>query len=721
MSDQKEVSKPKLSHKKKSFKPFKPVEKKQAPIDIPSTKSAYFKIINKKVLEEEWYNNPNIAEEIKIEELEKTFPYLVEEFEKKYNKYVESSQEFYKENNEIIEKVDDLNDEYPEEIENKLALVYYMRLLYEDVQLTCDTIIEARDNLHGFEFYDFLEIYKMRLMLNTYTSSLIRPSVRIQHVHNLFIDCDSKYGTKASFLEEVEKKKRLREEIGELGILSKNQKKKKTKKPQIVPIVDSPVFYKKLIFKQEERANIDQLKEEAKKAELAIFDEDKEPLVAMFIGHVDCGKSTICGNIMLLSGMVNELEMEKLKIEAKEKDRESWYLAYMMDINEEEKERGKTVEMGRTSFSTKRKRFTLLDCPGHRNYVQNMISGAAQADLANLVISAKPGEFESGFEKDGQTREHAMLAKSLGAQFIIVVVNKMDTCNWSEERYNYIKNSLEPFLITNCGFQADKIYWTCISGLTNSNMKEPVAPETMPWYKGKTLWETFDDLPSISHPKSQILRIPLLDKFKERGIINTCSKIISGVVWPEMKAMVMPIQKEVVISKILDIDEKEMAYAKAGESVNLIVKGIEEDDLRRGFVICGQQYWIHVCSEFEAEVDIYQLEANVFFGKGFKSIIHLHTILEEIEVISVWKMVENEKNEMVKTKVYGLKSGEKGIARFSISKPICVEKYNEFPDLGRFALRKGTDTIASGRVSRVKPVNKETLKNNAYFLQTENQ
>lgn len=132
-------------------------------------------------------------------------------------------------------------------------------------------------------------------------------------------------------------------------------------------------------------------------------------------------------------------------------------VAYLMDINEEEREKGKTVEVGRATFETLHKRFTILDCPGHRNYVQNMISGAAQADVACLIISAKPGEFEAGFEKDGQTREHAMLAKFLGARYLIVAINKMDTVNWDEERFDYIKKNITPFLISSCDYQENQI------------------------------------------------------------------------------------------------------------------------------------------------------------------------------------------------------------------------------------------------------------------------
>ena len=135
----------------------------------------------------------------------------------------------------------------------------------------------------------------------------------------------------------------------------------------------------------------------------------------------------------------------------------SWWLAYLMDLNNEEREKGVTVEMGRATFETEKKRFTVLDCPGHKNYVQNMIEGAAQADVACLVVSARQGEFEAGFEKSGQTREHAMLARSLGAKNLIVCVNKMDTCGWSEERYNYIKENLQNFLSRSCGFEHHRI------------------------------------------------------------------------------------------------------------------------------------------------------------------------------------------------------------------------------------------------------------------------
>lgn len=164
-------------------------------------------------------------------------------------------------------------------------------------------------------------------------------------------------------------------------------------------------------------------------------DETRAPVNIVFIGHVDAGKSTICGQVLLLSGLVDLNELKKYEIEAKENNRESWYLAYIMDQGAEERAKGKTVEVGKAFFQTKNKRFTIIDAPGHKNYVPNMIQGTSQADFGALVISAKEGEFESGFEKGGQTREHALLAKSIGIRHLVVLVNKMDEVNWSRERY----------------------------------------------------------------------------------------------------------------------------------------------------------------------------------------------------------------------------------------------------------------------------------------------
>jgi peptide chain release factor subunit 3 len=593
-----------------------------------------------------------------------------------------------------------------------LLTLQYKYMAYTNSAFDFKTLRDMEKKFDAKEFFEIIECHKNALK---YTLMQTVPDWEksFKEYERLITNA---YGTEASWYEQDD----YETEISDNKNVPKKKKKTKAKAQPLLELNTQPkMISKPLIFKPEEVIDIESLRIEGQTKELNIFDESKEPLVSIFIGHVDSGKSTICGSILYHSGKINELEISKYKEEAKANDRESWYVAYVMDINEEEKERGKTVEMGRASFETTHKRFTLLDCPGHRNYVQNMISGAAQADVANLVISAKPGEFESGFEKDGQTREHAMLAKSLGAEYLVIIINKMDTVNWSQDRFDYIKDNLFPFLTKSCGYDPKNIFLVAIAGLQAINLKDKLDPSIAPWYTGMSLFETFDSLPKIKRSENKILRIPILDKFKDKGIINTYTKIASGVVKPNMQCMLLPMQKPITISKVLDIEDREMAFAGVGESVNIQIKGIDEEEIKRGFVICGQQYWIHVCEEFEADVTLFELQANQFFGSGFTSMIHLHTILEEIEVTAVWKYDPEDTAQTKKIGVPGLKSGERGGARFRCKKPICLEKYTEFRELGRFALRKETITLASGVVIRIKPLNPELLKKNAYFLQHE--
>lgn len=208
-----------------------------------------------------------------------------------------------------------------------------------------------------------------------------------------------------------------------------------------------------------------------------------EHLNVVFIGHVDAGKSTICGQILYSTGQVDDRTIEKYEREAKEKNRQSWFLAYIMDTNEEERAKGKTVECGRAVFATQKKRYTILDAPGHKNYVPNMIMGAAQADVGILVISARKGEFETGFEKGGQTREHAMLAKTLGVRQLVILVNKMDDSNWSEERFNEIQKKIEPFL-KSLGFNIkNHVNFLPGSGISGEGITKPIPDGVATWNK----------------------------------------------------------------------------------------------------------------------------------------------------------------------------------------------------------------------------------------------
>lgn len=211
----------------------------------------------------------------------------------------------------------------------------------------------------------------------------------------------------------------------------------------------------------------------------------KEHLNIVFIGHVDAGKSTMGGNLLFLTGMVDKRTMEKYEREAKEAGRDSWYLSWALDSTPQERAKGKTVEVGRAYFETSSRRYTILDAPGHKTYVPSMISGAAQADVAILVISARKGEFETGFEKGGQTREHIMLVKTAGVSKVIVVINKMDesTVEWSKERYEEIKDKLTPF-IKAAGFNVKTdVSFIPVSAYTGLNLKDRIPKGVAPWWK----------------------------------------------------------------------------------------------------------------------------------------------------------------------------------------------------------------------------------------------
>lgn len=210
----------------------------------------------------------------------------------------------------------------------------------------------------------------------------------------------------------------------------------------------------------------------------------KEHLNIVFIGHVDAGKSTLGGNLLYLTGVVDKRTMEKYEHEAKEAGRETWYLSWVLDATPQERSKGKTVEVGRAYFETLNRRYTILDAPGHKTYVPSMISGAAQADVAILVISARKGEFETGFERGGQTREHVMLVKTVGVSKVVVVINKMDdsTVNWEEARFNEIKDKLVPFIKAS-GFNPKDVTFIPISAYTGLNLKDPIPASTSSWWK----------------------------------------------------------------------------------------------------------------------------------------------------------------------------------------------------------------------------------------------
>ncbi|KAK4280727.1 hypothetical protein QN277_012309 [Acacia crassicarpa] len=422
-------------------------------------------------------------------------------------------------------------------------------------------------------------------------------------------------------------------------------------------------------------------------------------LNVVFIGHVDAGKSTTGGQILFLSGQVDERTIQKYEKEAKDKSRESWYMAYIMDTNEEERVKGKTVEVGRAHFETEKSRFTILDAPGHKSYVPNMISGAAQADIGVLVISARKGEFETGYERGGQTREHVQLAKTLGVSKLIVVVNKMDdpTVKWSKQRYDEIESKMIPFLKSS-GYNVKKdVLFLPLSGLTGANMKTRVDKSICPWWDGPCLFEALDGVEIPPRDPNAPFRMPILDKFKDMGTV-VMGKVESGTIREGDSLLVMPNKDQVKVVAVF-IDENRVKRAGPGENLRVRISGVEEEDILGGFMLSSVENPIPAVTEFVAQLQILELLDNAIFTAGYKAVLHIHCVVEECEIVDLLQQIDPKAKKPMKKKPLFVKNGAVVVCRVQVNNTICVEKFAHFPQLGRFTLRTEGKTVAVGKVT----------------------
>ncbi|KAJ1615266.1 putative transcription factor TFIIH [Cryptosporidium canis] len=438
----------------------------------------------------------------------------------------------------------------------------------------------------------------------------------------------------------------------------------------------------------------------------------------VFIGHVDAGKSTTCGNILYTCGLVDQRTMEKYEREAKEKNRESWFLAFIMDTNEEERSKGKTVEVGRASFNLSNRRFTILDAPGHKSFVPNMISGASQADIGVLIISARKGEFETGFERGGQTREHAMLAKTLGVNQLIVAINKMDdpTCMWDQSRYTEIEKKLTPYLKT-CGYNPAKdIFFVPISGQYGQNLKYHVSDPSNPkyfdqrasWYgiDKPTLFDILDKhltVPdrSTGNEDNGMIRIPLLDGYRDNGVI-AMGKIEIGTIKCGDTLVVMPNRSKTKIQSIcLGEETDEYAWSGPGENVRIKLLNVDEDSLSKGFVLCSPNNLCPVVKRFKAQVLLVELlEQRPLVTNGYDCIIHCNTSCEEVCIEELLEGVELSTKKK-RSKPAFVKSQHMLVCNMTLANPLCIEEFAKCPQLGRFTLRDEGKTIAVGKVLEI--------------------
>lgn len=418
---------------------------------------------------------------------------------------------------------------------------------------------------------------------------------------------------------------------------------------------------------------------------------EKEHLNLIFIGHVDHGKSTTVGRILYETGALTEQQLRKLKEEAEKVGKATFEFAFTMDTLKEERERGVTIDLSHKEFQTQKYYFTIIDAPGHRDFVKNMITGASQADAAVLVCSAKEGV-------QPQTKEHAFLAKVLGINQLIVAVNKMDSVNYDHVKFDEVKVQLNT-LLKNIGFKVDAIPFIPISGYAGANLAKK-SPE-MGWYAGPTLLEAFDKLTVPAKPVDKPLRLPIQDVFTITGHGTVpVGRVETGVMKVNQNVVFMPSGAKGEVKKI-EMHHQDLAQAVPGDNVGFNVKNVDKKDVRRGEVVGPVDKPPMVASEFTAQIVV--LEHPTAIGKGYTPVFHIHTAQVACTITELVEKKDPKTGATQQKNPDFIKTGDVAIVKIKPLKPLVVEKFSEFPPLGRFAIRDMGQTVAAGVVLEVVP------------------
>jgi len=377
-----------------------------------------------------------------------------------------------------------------------------------------------------------------------------------------------------------------------------------------------------------------------------------------------------------------------------------------LDKLKAERERGITIDIALWKFKTPKYYFTIIDAPGHRDFIKNMITGTSQADVAVLVIAAGTGEFEAGIAKNGQTREHALLAYTLGVKQMIVLVNKMDdkSVNWSETRFNEIKNEVSNF-IKKIGYNPEQVPFVPISGWLGDNMLE--KSPNMPWWKGLTLLEALDSLTPPKRPSDKPLRIPLQDVYKIGGIGTVpVGRVETGVLKPGQVVTFAPAMITTEV-KSVEMHHEALEQALPGDNVGFNIKNVSVKDIRRGFV-CGDAKIDppNETESFQAQVIILNHPGQIH--AGYAPVLDCHTAHIACKFAEILTKVDRRSGKELEKEPKNIKSGDAAIVKLIPSKPMVVETFTEYPPLGRFAVRDMRQTVAVGVIKEVTKKSKDS-------------
>ncbi|ELT90052.1 hypothetical protein CAPTEDRAFT_178027 [Capitella teleta] len=425
----------------------------------------------------------------------------------------------------------------------------------------------------------------------------------------------------------------------------------------------------------------------------------KDFINLVVIGHVDAGKSTLMGHVLYQLGFVNKRTMHKYEQESKKLGKASFAYAWVLDETEEERSRGVTMDVAQTRFQTNTKVVTLLDAPGHKDFIPNMITGAAQADCAILVVNATRGEFETGFDAGGQTREHAMLIRSLGVSQLMVAVNKMDTVDWSQLRYKEITTKLAAFL-KQTGFKESDVSYVPCSGLSGENLcHAPKDTQLSKWYTGPTLAEGIDRFRSPDRMIDRAFRMCVGDIFKGMGSgFSVAGTIQAGSVQVGDRLVIMP-QGDICNVKGIAIDEAPLSIAFAGDNAVLTITGSDMNNIGVGSILCDPMLPIKVTSRFRARVVIFNIDVPI--TKGFPVVLHYQSLNEPAHIHRLISQLNKSNGEILKKKPRCLTKNMNAVIELSLSRTVCLELHKDCKELGRIMLRYAGHTIAAGLVTEI--------------------
>ena len=405
------------------------------------------------------------------------------------------------------------------------------------------------------------------------------------------------------------------------------------------------------------------------------------------IGHVDHGKSTLVGRLLFEHGEIPPHIIEEYKKQAEEKGKATFECAWVMDKFKEERERGVTIELSHRKFETGKYYFTIIDAPGHRDFVKNMITGTSQADAAILVISSRDGDGIMA-----QTREHAYLAKTLGVQQLIVAINKLDATQppYSEKRFAEVKGEVEKFLAS-IGYR--NIPMVPISGYKGDNITK--KSENMKWYTGPTLLELLDSLKVPEKPINKPLRLPVQDVYSITGIGTVpVGRIETGILKNGDKVIFNPANKQGEV-KTVEMHHEAMEQAGPGDNVGFNVRGIAKNDIKRGDVCGPVTAPPSVVKSFTAQIVV--LNHPSVIAAGYKPVFHVHTAQVACRFEEILKTINPKDGTTKEEKPAYIKTGDIAVVKVVPDKPLVIEKVAEFPQLGRFAIRDMGQTVAAGQ------------------------